>query len=263
MSEPASTKPTKRSPTRRAANPRSARTSRSLEYGLSLLRQFTAEQPVRGIAELAQEMSVSRPTAHRYAATCLELGYLEQGSTRRYRLTRRSARAGNAMVGSLRVMRAARPILRALRGETGRTVSLAVLDGGDVLYLGRLCGSERGQYELERGLGAGTRRPARETAAGRALLAAQDASEPGEAELVLAEGGLKPGARGLAIAVRADRGGETEAERERLGALEVTVPAEWMTDGELTGELGGRLRAAAAELAAALAREPAGERVAS
>ncbi|HXP29160.1 MAG TPA: helix-turn-helix domain-containing protein, partial [Solirubrobacteraceae bacterium] len=60
-----------------------ARPSRSLVYGLNLLKLFTAEHPVRGIAELAEQMDVSRPTAHRYATTCLELGYLEQAPMRR------------------------------------------------------------------------------------------------------------------------------------------------------------------------------------
>lgn len=146
-------------------------TSRSLVYGLTLLRQFTVEQPVRGIAELAEILEVSRPTAHRYASTCLELGYLEQAPLRRYRLARRAAEPGLAMVHSLPFARRAQPILHELRRHSGRTASLAILDGRDVLYLQRLCGFAGGQYALEQGLGPGTRRPARRTAAGEALLA--------------------------------------------------------------------------------------------
>ena len=82
------------------------RTSRSLIYGLELLRQFTAEQPERGISELARELNVSRPTAHRYASTCLELGYLEQVRTRRYRLTRRAAEPGTKTLDHRRYSRA-------------------------------------------------------------------------------------------------------------------------------------------------------------
>src|SRR5664280_1086398 len=148
--------------------------SRSLVYGFTLLQQFTAEEPVRGIAELAEALNVSRPTAHRYASTCLELGYLEQAPLRRYRLARRATEPGLAMLGSLALVRRARPILRGLRQDTGRTASL---DGADVLYLQRLCGFAHGQYELEKGLGTGSRRPARRTAAGKALLAALGESE--------------------------------------------------------------------------------------
>jgi IclR family transcriptional regulator, pca regulon regulatory protein len=239
------------------------RTSRSLVYGLGMLRLFTAQQPVRGIAELAELMSVSRPTAHRYASTCLELGYLEQAPMRRYRLTRRSAEPGIAMVDSLAVTRRSDAILRELREETGRTVSLAVLDGADVLYLRRLRGFERGQYRLEHGLGVGSRMPARETAAGRALLLAgtdEEAVGAEEAEgsrqrsdeprtLTVCESTLDGAALGLAIAVPAGR--------EPISAVEVTVPAGAIDPAALTADLGAPLRAAALALQSALVEHSA------
>jgi DNA-binding IclR family transcriptional regulator len=237
----------------------SNRTSRSLVYGLSLLRQFTAEEPVRGIAELAEVLNVSRPTAHRYASTCLELGYLEQAPLRRYRLARRAAEPGLAMLGSLALGPRARPILRRLRQSTGRTVSIAILDGADVLYLQRLCGYAHGQYELERGLGAGTRRPAGNTAAGKALLgSASKKTQPQrlhDGALVMLDGGLRVGARGLAVAVAAPG--------ERTSAIEITVPAGTTGAAEATAELGVPLREAAAALRAMLARGCANQCVAS
>jgi DNA-binding IclR family transcriptional regulator len=236
------------------------RTSRSLVYGLSLLRQFTAEEPVRGIAELAAVLNVSRPTAHRYASTCLELGYLEQAPLRRYRLARRAAEPGLAMLGSLALARRARPILRELRQGTGRTVSLAILDGADVLYLQRLCGFAHGQYELEKGLGTGTRRLARRTAAGWALLASsgEETDQPQgihDGGLVVLDGGLRADARGLAVAV--------EAHGERTSAIEITVPAETISAAQVTAELGEPLRAAATALQTMLAGDCANPCVAS
>jgi DNA-binding IclR family transcriptional regulator len=230
------------------------RTSRSLIYGLNLLTLFTVEQPVRGVTELAQLMSVSAPTAHRYAATCLELGYLEQAPMRRYRLARRSAEPGTAMLDSLAITQPARPLLRALRQETGRTVSQAVLDGSNVIYLQRLCGFERGQYQLEKGLGAGSRRAARRTAAGRALLGALGEAESlarsiGRESVVLDEGGLRRGARGLAVSVRS-RG-------QKPCAIEITLPVDAMSTAELAAELYGPLLRAAAVLRASLAEAQA------
>jgi DNA-binding IclR family transcriptional regulator len=223
------------------------RTSRSLVYGFTLLRQFTAEEPVRGIAELAEALNVSRPTAHRYASTCLELGYLEQAPLRRYRLARRAAEPGLAMLGSLTLARRARPILRELRQSTGRTVSLAILDGADVLYLQRLCGFAHGQYELEKGLGTGSRRPARSTAAGKALIAASGEGEQPQSSdqvgLVLDDGGLGREARGIAVAI--------VAQGEPTSAIEITVPRTIMSAPELTAELGERLAQAASALQAA------------
>jgi DNA-binding IclR family transcriptional regulator len=224
------------------------RTSRSLVYGFTLLRQFTAEEPVRGIAELAEILNVSRPTAHRYASTCLELGYLEQAPLRRYRLARRATEPGMAMLGSLALVRRARPILRELRQDTGHTVSLAIPDGADVLYLQRLCGFAHGQYELEKGLGTGSRRPARSTAAGKALLAALGESEAQEPQgsdqggLVLDDGGLRPEARGLAVAI--------VAQGEPTSAIEITVARAITGAEQLTAELGEQLRQAASALQA-------------
>jgi IclR family pca regulon transcriptional regulator len=232
------------------------RTFRSLQYGLGLLRLFTAERPVWGIAEMARALNVDRATAHRYAATCLELGYLEQTPARDYRLTRRCAEPGLAVLGALESIRAARPILRELRRQTGRTVGLAVLDGDQVLYLQRLRGFAHGQYRLEKGLGAGSRLPARDSAAGRALIEAR----PPERErahasaptpqihargLTVDEQDGGTGARGLAIAVAA--GGD-----ELASAIEITVPAESLSAAELVAELGEPLRAARARLVAAL-----------
>ena len=213
------------------------RTSRSLICGLALLRQFTAQRPERGITELAREMGVSRSTAHRYASTCLELGYLEQGRERRYRLARRCAQPGMAALETLELSRAGEGILRELREATGRTVGLAVLDGTDVLYLQRLCGYHRGEYRLAKGLGAGSRRPAHDTAAGRALL---------EGGLTVDDGALIGRARGLALAVQAP------GAVERTSAIEITVPAEAMSAAEMVAELGEPLRAAGAALGAAL-----------
>ncbi len=224
------------------------RTSRSLVYGFTLLRQFTAEKPVRGIAELAEALDVSRPTAHRYASTCLELGYLEQAPLRRYTLARRATEPGLAMLGSLALVRRARPILRELRQSTGRTVSLAILDDADVLYLQRLCGFAHGQYELEKGLGTGSRRPARSTAAGKALIAGSGEGESRQPRgsdqvgLVLDDGGLRKEARGLAVAIL--------AQGEPTGAIEMTVPRTNMSAERLTAELGAQLRQAASALQA-------------
>jgi DNA-binding IclR family transcriptional regulator len=225
------------------------RPSRSLVYGLNLLKLFTAEHPVRGIAELAEQMNVSRPTAHRYAATCLELGYLEQAPMRRYRLARRAAGPGAAMIDSLCLTRQARPLLRGLRELTGRTASLAILDGANVLYLLRLVGFERGQYELERGLGIGSRRPARQTAAGRVLHAALEHAPTEPVDPVgFATGseGVRTDARELAIPI--------VVPGFKASAIEIIAPAD-VERAEYLAELEEPLRRAAFSLRQSLLDE--------
>jgi IclR family pca regulon transcriptional regulator len=231
-----------------ASTASSHRTSRSLVRGLTLLRLFTPERPERGISELALQLGVSPATASRFASTCLEVGWLERGSKRQFRLSRRSAGPGLAVLATLQVTRAGERALRRLRAQTGRTVGLVVLDATDVLYLHRYRGYHRGEYQLASGLGAGSRRPAKDTAAGRALLA-------GAPELIVDERELHGRARGLAIVV--------EVPGERTSAIELTVPADSIGAAELLAQFSEPLRAAAAALRAALAEEATEESVAA
>src|SRR5580704_15416530 len=145
--------------------------SSSLVAGLSMLASFTAEHPVRGIAEMAEALDLGRSTTHRYATTLVTLGYLEQGPSRKYRLSSRVCDVGLSLLDSMVVRRVAREHLRQLRAQTGRTVSLGVLGGAEVAYIDRWRGSRQGQYTIDAGIGLGTRLPVHCSAAGKAFLA--------------------------------------------------------------------------------------------
>jgi DNA-binding IclR family transcriptional regulator len=150
-------------------NPR--RLSSSLVTGLEMLACFTAEHPVRGIADMTEELDLGRSTTCRYAVTLVALGYLEQGPGRKYRLSARASDIGLSMLDSWAIRGEARKHLRELRARTGRTVSLGVLGGGEVVYIDRWQGYRQGQYAVDVGTGLGTRQPVYCTAAGKALLA--------------------------------------------------------------------------------------------
>jgi hypothetical protein len=65
------------------------RLSRSLLRGLSLLTCFDAEGGPRGIVDMANALSMSPSSAHRYALTLVHLGLLERSPrTRKYSLPR-------------------------------------------------------------------------------------------------------------------------------------------------------------------------------
>jgi IclR helix-turn-helix domain len=64
------------------------RFSTSTERCLTILALFTPERPVWGIAEMAEATGGARGTTHRYAATLVELGQLEQVAGRKYRRVR-------------------------------------------------------------------------------------------------------------------------------------------------------------------------------
>jgi len=148
---------------------RGPRYSQSLERGLAILGCFTSEHPVLGIADIAEELGMSRSTTHRYVTTLL--GYLEQGRSRKYRLGLRVTDLGMSALNSTGLREHVHPFLEELRQRTGYTVGLAVLDGAEILYIDRARSWRRGQREIDLGVHPGSRLPAYCTAMGKVLLA--------------------------------------------------------------------------------------------
>jgi IclR family transcriptional regulator, pca regulon regulatory protein len=252
------------------------RFSSSLVAGLAMLTCFTAEHPVRGIADMADELALGRSTTHRYATTLVTLGYLEQGTSRKYRLSSRVSDFGLSLLDSMAVRRAARGHLSELRARTGRTASLGAMAGGEVAYIDRRPGSRQGQYTIDAGIGLGTSFPVYCTAAGKALLAHLPEIERREliaglrlskrgpktitakaalrAELdAIASGGglavedeeLLPGRRAIAAAI-------VDADGTAQAAVELAVPAAACSREQLVKEFGPAVTAAARRIAEAL-----------
>jgi IclR family pca regulon transcriptional regulator len=150
---------------------REPRYSQSLERGLAILGCFTAKRPVMGIADIADELGMSRSTTHRYVITLVALGYLEQGASRKYRLGLRVTDLGMSALNSTGLREHAHPYLEELRQRTSYTASLAVLDATEVLYVDRVRSFRRAQGGSDLDLHPGSRLPAYCTALGKLLLA--------------------------------------------------------------------------------------------
>jgi IclR family pca regulon transcriptional regulator len=229
------------------------RFSSSLVAGLAMLTCFTAEHPVLGIADMAEVLDLGRSTTHRYATTLVTLGYLEQNSSRKYRLSSRVSDVGLSMLDSMAIRSVAREHLRELRARTGRTASLGVLWGTEVVYIDRWQGSRQGQYAIDDGIGLGTRLPVYCTAAGKALLTRMPAAEQQdlitrlrltrctpttittkaalrtELERIAADGGVAVEDEELSAGRRAIAAVVVEAEGRPVAAVELAVPAEAYT----------------------------------
>jgi IclR family transcriptional regulator, pca regulon regulatory protein len=150
---------------------REPRYSQSLERGLAILGCFSPSRPVLGIADIADDLGMSRSTTHRYVITLVALGYLEQGASRKYRLGLRVTDLGMAALSSTGLREHAHPYLEELRQRTSYTASLAVLDGAEVVLVDRVRSHRRGQARADLELRAGSRLPAHCTALGKVLLA--------------------------------------------------------------------------------------------
>ncbi|HEY0814618.1 MAG TPA: IclR family transcriptional regulator [Pseudonocardia sp.] len=168
-------------PNERQAGDRVSGFSQSLERGLAILASFTGLSATLGIAEIAREVGLTKSTTHRYVNTLATLGYVQQDEeTRKYRLGAKSVEIGFAALNSIEITRVAAASLQRLADETGFTVSMAVLDGSEIVYVERRRSGRIRQLDLN--LQVGSRLPAYCTALGKVLLAAE---EPGRLRMLL------------------------------------------------------------------------------
>ncbi len=151
---------------------REPRYSQSLERGLAILSCFTPGRPVLGIADIADELGMSRSTTHRYVITLVALGYLEQGASRKYRLGLRVTDLGLSAINATDLREHAHPQLEELRQRTSYTASVTVLDGTEALIVDIARSYRRGLHSIRRAIRPGSRVPVHSTAAGKVLLAA-------------------------------------------------------------------------------------------
>lgn len=252
---------------------RGPRYSQSLERGLAILSFFTPSRPVLGIAEIADELDMSRATAHRYAVTLLALGYLEQEASRKYRLGLRVTDLGMSALNSTGLRERAAPYLEELCQRTSYTVSLAVLDGPEVLYVDQARSIRRGLTGED--ARTGSRLPAHCTAMGKLLLATLPDAEQATlvAQIKLVKHGpnaitskralrealdeirrtsfavddeeLAAGLYAIAAPVRDDS-------RQVVAAVDLAVPSALIACGELVDALGPHLIAAGDRISARL-----------
>ncbi|NEK86686.1 IclR family transcriptional regulator [Blastococcus saxobsidens] len=148
----------------------------SLERGLSILSAFSGNRPVLGIADLARAVGLTKSTTHRYVATLVKLDYVHQDpDTKKYYLGPRVVDLGFAAIDSMELTRVAAPSLQALADETGYTVSMALCDGPEIVYIDRRrSGRRRTLMAMDLNVHIGSRLPAYCTALGKAMLAYKD-----------------------------------------------------------------------------------------
>jgi len=152
----------------------STATNQALERGLSLLSALAMRRQPLGVVDLGREVGLSKSTCHRYLATLVALGFVDQDDeTRRYTLGPRAVDLGFAAIGSMDLTRVAARPLQALADETGYTANMGVLDGADVVYVDRRRPTRAGS-RVELNTQIGSRLPAYCTSMGKVLLAYRD-----------------------------------------------------------------------------------------
>ncbi|WP_189913746.1 IclR family transcriptional regulator [Kitasatospora xanthocidica] len=108
----------------------------SVERAFQLLEALADSGGVATLSELSTTSGLPMPTIHRLVRTLVQQGYVRQDTARRYTLGPRLIRLGETagrLLGSW-----ARPYLAELMEATGETANLAVLEGGEVVYVGQV-----------------------------------------------------------------------------------------------------------------------------
>ena len=147
-------------------NPRDYVNSRA--RGLEVLRTFNRTGRKMTLSQVALETGNTRAGARRILLTLIHEGYAVADG-KLFDLTPQVLELGHSVLSSKGVWEIAKPFIDNLSAETQESVSAAILDKFDVVYV------SGAQYHrvISVGISVGARFPAHCTANGRVLLAAQ------------------------------------------------------------------------------------------
>ncbi|EKM98564.1 MULTISPECIES: IclR family transcriptional regulator [unclassified Acidocella] len=141
----------------------------SLAKGFRVLEAFTDEYEDLTLSEIAELTGLDAGTTFRLLNTLVALGYIRRDArTRRFSLTLKILDLGFHAIGRRDIRAIARPVLRRLVANVGEAVSLAVLEGTDVLYIERV---RAGLVRLGVDIRIGTTIPAHISVIGQCILA--------------------------------------------------------------------------------------------
>ncbi len=144
----------------------------SLARGLEILRAFSRKRRRMTLSEVAAETGINRAAARRFLLTLVHEGYAVADG-KLFDLTPQVLELGFSVLSSMGVWDLSRPFLERLAEEIEESVSAAVLDGSDVVYV---CGAQYHRV-ISVGVTLGNRLPAYCTATGRVLLAERPVEE--------------------------------------------------------------------------------------
>lgn len=145
--------------------------------GMAVLESFDTQRQRLNATLAAERAGITRAAARRHLLTLAYLGYLETDGSY-YWLAPKVLRFSGSYLASARLPRAVQPTLNRLAAQTQESFSAGVLDGDEVVVIGRSgyewkSGGDGAVRILAYGLHLGARLPAHATSTGRVLLAAK------------------------------------------------------------------------------------------
>ncbi|MFS2036438.1 IclR family transcriptional regulator C-terminal domain-containing protein [Polaromonas sp. CT11-55] len=152
--------------------------------GMAVLESFDTQRQRLNATLAAERAGITRAAARRHLLTLTHLGYLETDGSY-FWLAPKVLRFSGSYLATARLPRAIQPTLNRLAAQVQESFSVAVLDGDEVVIIGRSGFEWKSSADpkaaparvLAYGLHLGARLPAHATSTGRVLLAAKSKSE--------------------------------------------------------------------------------------
>ncbi|TDR90379.1 IclR family transcriptional regulator domain-containing protein [Enterovirga rhinocerotis] len=144
----------------------------ALARGLNVIGAFNRDRRRMTLSEVAKHTDLSRGTARRLLHTLRALNFVDTDG-RLFWLTPKVLNFGDAYTATLGLGDPARTALQEVTETLGESSSIAVLEGGEVVYVARV--EVRRLYSS--GIHVGTRLPAHCSSLGRVLLASLEDRE--------------------------------------------------------------------------------------
>jgi IclR family pca regulon transcriptional regulator len=152
--------------------------------GMAVLESFDTQRQRLNATLAAERAGITRAAARRHLLTLTHLGYLETDGSY-FWLAPKVLRFSGSYLATARLPRAIQPALNRLAAQTQESFSVAVLDGDEIVIIGRsgfewkspADGKTAPARVLAYGLHLGARLPAHATSTGRILLAAKTKSD--------------------------------------------------------------------------------------
>jgi DNA-binding IclR family transcriptional regulator len=140
----------------------------AIQHAVSVLRAFSAAEPLLGVNEIARRVGLHKSTVSRILATLEDAHLVERdGVSGRFSLGPGVVALAGPLLASLNVREVAQPYLQQLASETGESVSLSIWNHGEAVNVDQVLGPGLIQHIAP----IGSRSPAHCTATGKVFLA--------------------------------------------------------------------------------------------
>jgi DNA-binding IclR family transcriptional regulator len=123
-----------------------------LDRALDLMELLSTAPDGLTLTEMTESLAMPKNTVFRIATSLTLRGYCEREErTKRFRLSRKFLKLGHLAIGGEGLIRAAGPVLTALRDATGETALLGTLSGSNGIVLDQVASSHPVKVVVEIG----------------------------------------------------------------------------------------------------------------